>query len=191
MKIGLLGGSFNPIHNGHIEIALAALKQDLVQQVWFIPSYIHPLKNHNGSADFHSRLTFIKKAIANLPDCFACDFEKRFENISFTEKLMKFLFQRFTEHEFHFMIGYDIIPDLNRWYNYNWLKDNVNFLVITRQIEKDISAINDLKSCQFLKITPINISSTQIRNLISQRKSIKGLVPEAIESDIIEIYQKK
>ncbi len=190
MKIGLLGGSFNPIHNGHIEIALAAIKQDFVQQVWFIPSYIHPLKNHNGSVDFVSRLELIKKAISNLPDCLACDFEKRYENISFTEKLMKFLYQRFPEHNFHFMIGWDIIPELNRWYNYSWLKDNVNFLVITRLIEQDISATNDLKSCQFLKIAPINISSTRIRNLISQRKSIKGLVPEIIEQDIIEIYQK-
>ena len=61
MKVGLLGGSFNPIHNGHIKIAQSAIESSIVQQVWFIPSYIHPLKDHKGNADFDQRMMLIKK----------------------------------------------------------------------------------------------------------------------------------
>jgi nicotinate-nucleotide adenylyltransferase len=189
MKIGLLGGSFNPVHNGHLKIAQAALKQNFVQQVWFIPSYIHPLKDHLGSADFSKRFDLIKKAIIPLPECQAYDFEKRSKNPSYTQKLMQYLYQEYPQYEFHFMIGYDIIPELHKWYNYDWLKDNLNFLIITRTINDTISAIKELKHYQFLNIPPIDISSTQIRNLIRQGKSIHGLVPENIEPDIIEIYR--
>ncbi|MCF7911553.1 MAG: nicotinate (nicotinamide) nucleotide adenylyltransferase [Candidatus Cloacimonetes bacterium] len=189
MKIGLLGGSFDPIHNGHIEIAQAALQQNFVQQVWFIPSYIHPLKDSNVHADFEQRLSLIKKALATLPHCEAHDFEKRSQNPSFTQKLMLYLYQNFPQHEFYFMTGYDIIPDLPKWYNYPWLKENVNFLIITRSSSQNIDNADELKHHQFLHIPPVDISSTQIRNLAAQGKSIHGLVPHIIEPDIIEIYK--
>ena len=189
MKIGLLGGSFNPVHNGHLKIAQAALKQNVVQQVWFIPSYIHPLKNHLTNANFQLRLDLIKKTIALLPDCQAYNFEKRSQNPSYTQKLMQYLFQEYPQHQFHFMIGYDIIPELHKWYNYDWLKNNLNFLIITRTINDTISALKNLKHYQFLNITPIDISSTQIRKLIKEEKPIHGLVPESIELDVIKIYK--
>lgn len=189
MKIGLLGGSFNPVHNGHLKIAQAALNQNVVQQVWFIPSYIHPLKNNQDSADFHKRLELINKALALMPDCQAYDFEKRSQNTSYTQKLMQFLSQKYPQHEFHFMIGYDIIPELHKWYNYDWLKENLHFLIITRTIDNSISALKNLKYYQFINIPPIDISSTQIRNLIRQGKSIQGLVPECIKADVIKIYK--
>jgi len=188
MKIGLLGGSFNPIHNGHIKIAQAVIESQIVQQVWFIPSFIHPLKDHKGNADYDQRLGLIKNAIINLPDLKVQDFEKRSSDPSYTQKLMQFLYKNYPQHEFMFIIGYDIIPELNRWYKYSWLKDNLHFLIVTRTIDQDISLASDLKHHQFLNISPIDISSTQIRNLVAQGKSIHGLVPENIELEVYKIY---
>jgi len=189
MKIGLLGGSFNPIHNGHIKIAQAVIESQIVQHIWFIPSFIHPLKNHKGNADFDQRLDLIRKAIIDLPDLIVKDFEKRSSEPSYTQKLMQFLYKSYPQHEFIFIIGYDIIPELNRWYKYFWLKDNIEFLIVTRTIDQDISLASALKHHQFLNISPIDISSTQIRNLVAQGKSIHGLVPAVIEKYIIQIYR--
>jgi len=188
MKIGLLGGSFNPIHNGHIKIAQAVIESQIVQQIWFIPSFIHPLKDHKGNANFDQRLDLIRKTIINLPNLKVQDFEKRSSDPSYTQKLMQFLYKSYPQHEFIFIIGYDIIPELNRWYKYSWLKENLNFLIVTRTIDQDISLASDLKHHQFLNIPPIDISSTQIRDLLAQGKSIHGLVPAAIEKDIFQIY---
>ncbi|MDP8220880.1 MAG: nicotinate (nicotinamide) nucleotide adenylyltransferase [Candidatus Stygibacter frigidus] len=190
MIIGLLGGSFNPIHNGHIKIAQAVIESRSVHQIWFIPSYIHPLKDHKGNADFNQRLGLIKKAIIDFPDLKVQDFEKRSSDPSYTQKLMQFLHKSYPQHEFIFIIGYDIIPELNRWYKYDWLNDNIEFLIVTRTIDQDISLARDLKHRQFLNIPPIDISSTQIRELITQGKSIHGLVPENVESEIHKIYSR-
>ena len=188
MKIGLLGGSFNPIHNGHIKIAQAVIESRSVHQIWFIPSYIHPLKDHKGNADFDQRLDLIRKAIIDLPYLKVKDYEKRSSDPSYTQRLMQFLYKSYPQHEFIFIIGYDIIPELNRWYKYSWLKDNIEFLIVTRTIDQDISLASDLKHHQFLNIPPIDISSTQIRNLLAHGKSIHELVPENIEPEVYKIY---
>jgi len=187
MKTGLLGGSFNPFHNAHLALAQSAVKQQFVEQVWFIPTFIHPLKSNDELLNFQTRLALINKVIKNIPYLKAFDFEKKMDNISYTANLMKFLYQQYPQHEFLFIIGYDILAEIKKWSDYSWLKKNVDYLIINRNSKEKLT-INQIDSYQFLKIDPIEISSTEIRNLIKNHKSIHNLVPKVIENDIVNLY---
>jgi nicotinate-nucleotide adenylyltransferase len=101
---------------------------------------------------------------------------------------MKLLYKKFPRHQFRFMIGYDIVPELKSWYNYFWLKKNVHFLIITRTTDRNISDEIDIDHYQLLHILPIDISSTQIRDRVKNQQPLDQLVPQQIIDDIIKLY---
>ncbi|MCF7918414.1 MAG: nicotinate (nicotinamide) nucleotide adenylyltransferase [Candidatus Cloacimonetes bacterium] len=188
MRIGILGGSFNPVHNGHLEIARNVLDSGIVENIWLLPSSFHPLKNHSICLSFEQRLHLLKDAVAGLPQCFVFDYDNQGDAPSFTAVLLQKLENRFPEIEFYFIIGYDIIPELNRWYNYPWLRDNARFIIINRPGNYDLSAADFLKNKQFVEMAPQDISSSEIRELVTTGKSINGLVPPQVEQEIISLY---
>ena len=84
MKIGLLGGSFNPIHNGHIKIAKTVLEKTEIEQIWFIPTGNHPLKSNNKFKPIEKRILLIEKAIEKYSDFFICKFDSNDDNPNYT-----------------------------------------------------------------------------------------------------------
>jgi nicotinate-nucleotide adenylyltransferase len=188
MRIGILGGSFNPIHNGHLEIAKRILLSKAVENIWFLPSADHPFKKSTICLAFELRLQLVKKAITDMPCCFAFDYDRQGDEPSFTALLLKKLALRFPDDEFHFIIGHDILPELERWFNYLWLRDNAHFIIINRPGDYDLNTASVLKNKQFIEMQPQHVSSTQIRKQLAEGKNISGLVPAQIEPDIIKLY---
>jgi nicotinate-nucleotide adenylyltransferase len=190
MKIGIFGGSFNPIHNGHIQIAIALKEKLNLDKIWIIPTGMHPLKHHDDLLDASLRVKLIQKAIEHLPD-----FELSFADLnntkpSYTDELMKKLQHDNPGDQFFFIMGADNIPQLPQWHNWDWLINNVQLVAVNRPDThfEEIVKLEYASKIIFITIPPIPISSTQIRQYVKEGKSITKLVPLVIEKDVVEFY---
>ena len=190
MKIGLLGGSFNPVHNGHLAIAENALKQLELDKILFLPVGMHPLKTDRNIPPFKIRYKLLEIALKSSPDFDVSNLDEKSENLNYTDELIKKLKIKFPDNEFFFIAGDDIVLELPRWHNYRWLLDNVKIVVFNRSDtdKSDWENLDYLNKLFFLEMKPVNISSTEIRGKIRNCESITGFVPEKVEEKIIKLY---
>ncbi|NQV19240.1 MAG: nicotinate (nicotinamide) nucleotide adenylyltransferase [Armatimonadetes bacterium] len=190
MKIGLLGGSFNPIHNGHIAIAENALEQLELDKILFLPVGMHPLKTDRNIPPFEIRYKLLETVLKSFPDFEVSTLDEHTENLNYTEELIKKLKIKFPDNEFFFIAGDDIVSELPRWHNYKWLLDNVKIVVFNR-FDTDRSEwknLDYLNKLFFLEMKPVNISSNVIREKIRKGENVSGLVPEIIIPELKKLY---
>ncbi|MCK4311724.1 MAG: nicotinate (nicotinamide) nucleotide adenylyltransferase [Candidatus Cloacimonetes bacterium] len=190
MKIGLLGGSFNPIHNGHIALANAAYNTLKLDKILFLPSGNHPLKRNDEILPFKTRFKLIETVLENYPQFKVSDLDRQYENLSYTDKLIKRLKKQFPDDEFFFIVGTDIIKELPLWHNWHWLLDNVNIVVANRPDinKKTLKNLDYSNKLSFIEMKPVYVSSSMIRDKIKRGESVSGLVPEIIEEEVIKVY---
>jgi nicotinate-nucleotide adenylyltransferase len=170
MEVILFGGSFDPIHKGHLEIIKKATK--IADKVIVIPNYLNPLKN-SFSAPAELRLKWLKKSINN-PKVEISDFEIKQNKSCYTIDTIKHFKQNYDK--ISFLIGADNLLTLNRWKNIEELKKLVNFIVVTRD---NIP----IKGYQTINID-IPISSTDIRKNLETK-----YLPENLKGEIIKYYK--
>lgn len=194
-KIGILGGSFDPVHNGHIGLARDAKEQLGLDEVLMIPAKLQPFKLDRKMVSGHQRLEMIELAVADMPGITACDYELRQEEISYTYKTLKAITEmEGPETEVYFLTGTDSILQIHRWKNADELLRNYNFVVGSRPGYKDdelSECIERLKRDYNTNITKVdnhqlNISSTEIRERLESGQGLSGLVPEVVERYIIK-----
>lgn len=180
MKVALFGGSFNPIHNGHLKIANELINKKIVEEVWFIPCGNHPFDKEliNGQ----DRIKMIKIAIGNNLKLKVIDIEIISNNISYTSETIKLLKDKFKEVEFYFIIGADNLINLQKWRNFGYLKNNVEFILVKRP-EYELTSTLGIRIIYTLEMGN-TISSTKIRNLLSNCSPIKNLVSQNVENYI-------
>ena len=191
MKIGLLGGSFNPIHLGHLQIAESVLGKTDLQEIWFVPSGNHPLKNRSDFLDVQQRMSLIQKAIEDFPDYKLCTLDAENDKPSYTSELIKKIKKLYPQNQFCFIAGYDIVAELPLWNEYKWLLENIEFIIINRpNIDKSAwENLSYLYKLKFIEMPPNSVSSSLIRERIKQKKSIQGLVPEKIIKEVETFYK--
>lgn len=191
LKLGILGGTFNPIHNAHLIIAEQMRDELKLDKIFFIPTYIPPHKNI--SSDYKitdkDRLEMVKLAIKNNPNFELCTYELERKGISYTYHTLKYLYDNFEiDDKIYVIIGADLIPELYLWYKYNEIIEICRFVVFNRNKININSYISE--QYPFLQIIKSNIgmdiSSTEIRNRVQEKKSIKYLVPNCVENYIKE-----
>ena len=192
MRIGLLGGSFNPVHNGHIELAQTALDSFKLDKILFLPSGNHPLKTYRGIPPIEIRYDLTKKAIASNPHFEISRLDMETYKPSYTKLLIMRLNKAFLNDEFYFIAGSDIISELKKWHDYKWVLDNIEFIIahrpdINRSTWNELEYINKL---HFMEMEPIDISSTMIRKMITKGKDISTLVPANIKKELILLYSR-
>ena len=185
MKIALFGGTFDPVHLGHLYVAETVIKQLDIDQVWFVPAGNPPHKEQC-MFTFEQRVHLLKKAISNHPSFYVYENDLRENDKSYTIYLINDLKRLYPDYEFSFIIGADNVVCLTTWFEYKSLLELIDFIVIDREITdkhkwEDLDYYNKLK---FINIPLINISSSQIRTNLMQNKSINKLIPENIISDI-------
>lgn len=191
MKIGLLGGSFNPIHNGHLILAQTVKKALHLQQIWLLPTANHPFKEKNFVVPFSKRIELIKQAIICYPDIVVKEYDSAGNGFNYTSDLLKKLYQRFPEHDFYFIIGEDNVEELPQWHEFEWLLKNANFVVVNRPTSNKENKPDYAANFLYVSMEPIPISSTEIREKISQGKSIEKDVPSAIKEEVYRLYSFK
>lgn len=192
MRAGLLGGSFNPIHKGHIKIAKKVLQKLELDKVFFIPAAKHALKDNTGIISYDERCFLIKKAIAEYP-YFEISYLDKTDNYSYTDELIKKLKKKYPQTKFYFIIGADNVEELPAWHNYKWLLKNIRLVVVTRPgiNKKRWKNLNYLNRLKFIDIKPIDISSSMIRKRIMKNKDITQLVPAIIKHDVLRLYKNQ
>ena len=190
MKIGLLGGSFDPPHNGHLALARTAQRALELDKILFLPTGNHPLKNNNNVQSAEKRFLLIEKAIADFPKFEVSRLDMNSDRPSYSSELIKRIRGIFPDVELHFITGDDIISELPHWHNWSWLLENVQFVVAQRP-DTDRSKFLQLDYLEhfiFIKMPPHDISSTEIRKRIKQKKDVSDLIPVSIKSEIIKLY---
>lgn len=182
MKIGLYFGSFNPIHIGHLIIANYVLNNTDVHQVWFIVSPQNPLKKANSLLNEYQRLHLVQLAIEGEIHLKASSIEFQLPKPSYTIDTLMYLHEKYPNYQFTIIMGSDSLQNIKKWKNYQILLNNYTFYVYTRPEFKTNLPIQP--NIHFLTAPLLQISSTQIRQLIKEKKSIKYLTTDAVKKEI-------
>ena len=190
MKVGIYGGSFNPIHNGHIKLAEIFLQEACLDEVWFMVSPQNPFKINDKLLDDTLRLQLVRKALNGKKGMVACDYEFRLPKPSYSWDTLQRLSADFPTYEFVLLIGGDNWQAFDKWYHAEDILANYRVAVYPRKSDETVEKCNTLPSdnVTLLNIPLINISSTDIRLRIKNGHTIKGLVPECIEKDVEKYY---
>ncbi len=179
-KIGLLGGTFDPIHIGHLIIAEKVREEFNLEKVIFIPSGIPPHKKNAFTSSFH-RYNMVKIAVSDNSFFDVSDIEIKKKSPSYTYITVKKMKKMYNNYNIFFIIGQDSLLDLPNWYNANKLIKEVDFIVAKRTIDFKYEKNENFPVNFKLSNSPIiGISSTYIRTCIKERKSIKYLLPEKV-----------
>ena len=196
MAIGLFGGTFDPIHVGHLRIAEEVREHFNLESVYFVPASVQPLKVQMRGADGMDRMKMVKTAIRGNGFFKASSLEIGRGGVSYTIDTIR-AFHR--DHgDIYFLVGMDAFRDVGLWKNYEELFRYTNFVVMARPgygrnvfpsaMKGNVQAINhdtwehtSGKRIYLHDITQLDISSTRIRELVRAGKSIKYLVPGSVE----------
>jgi nicotinate-nucleotide adenylyltransferase len=183
MNIGLYFGSFNPVHHGHLIIANHVVQSTSLDQVWFVVSPQNPLKPATSLLNEYHRLFLIKAAIEGENKLRASDIEFKLPRPSYTAHTLIYLHEKFPQHQFSIIMGSDSYQNLPRWKNYEYLLQNIEFFIYVRAGFEEIPVYNHART-QVLKAPLLQISSTHIRQLLKEGKSIRYLVPDTVKEEI-------
>ncbi len=189
MNIGIYGGSFNPIHNGHVALAETFLTQTGLDEVWLMVSPQNPFKVDERLLDDHLRLEMVRKTIAGKPRIVASDYEFNLPKPSYTWDTLRQLSVDYPKHRFTLLIGGDNWQSFSRWYHSNDILSHYPIVVFPRKgfaIDKQELPSN----VHLLRSELINISSTEIRQRVCNGMTIEGFVSPAIASDVEKYYQR-
>ncbi len=192
MAIALYGGSFDPIHIGHLITATNAVENYNLDKVIFIPSHITPLKDRNLEASDLDRYEMIQRSIKNNSKFIVSDYEINNDGVSYSYNTVKYFNDNYRDEKIYFIIGTDRAKDLKKWYNIEELSKLVTFIFVARDGEKleDIVEKDDFyKGIDYeIMISPIiEISSSLIRDRIKRNKKIDYMVTDECKSYIEEL----
>ncbi|MDP3732726.1 MAG: nicotinate-nucleotide adenylyltransferase [Candidatus Omnitrophota bacterium] len=183
MKIGILGGTFNPIHIGHLILAEEAREKLKLAQVIFVPAYLPPHKDNSDIAYANARLAMVKIAIKGNRYFSASDTEIKRDGRSYTIDTLKELKKIYPQDELYFIIGSDLLKYLDDWKDLQEIIKMVRFIVATRPgypLEKIPSHISTIP------IRAVDISGFEIRKAIKDNLSFRYLVPEQVYRYIVK-----
>lgn len=184
MRIGLLGGTFNPIHYGHLILAEECRKNFHLQKIVFIPSAVPPHKGRRITCPKH-RYNMVKLAVQNNKRFAIADIELERKGPSFSWETIQYFTRRHPKDPIYFILGIDSLLKIDAWKGKRKVLDLCNFIAATRpgyRIKDIPSSIR--KKIKLIKIPGVDISSSQIRKRVKAGKSIKYLLPPKIEEYI-------
>ena len=185
MKIGIMGGSFDPIHSGHLDMAEKCLNEFNLDKIMFLPSARPPHKQN--VTDSEIRIKMISEAILPYPDFFLNLMEIEREGTTYTFDTAMVLSE--TNDDYYFIIGGDSLNNLHKWYKAEELFKIMKFIVVDRcNVDEDASSAEKMGAeLYFSKHTGLNISSTEVRSRVKNGKDIKNFVPKKV-AEIIGEY---
>lgn len=193
MKIGLFGGTFNPIHYGHLRGAEEVREIFSLDKIIFIPSGIPPLKGSEVIEGIH-RYNMVKLAVENNPYFEVSDYEIKLKEPSYTVNTLDHFKKLYRDHTLFFIIGVDALLDIPRWHKPRELLKKVDFIVMERpnfdikkidftvedESEGVFRILNSERRLFYVKVSPNHLSSTYLRDLVRRRKSLRYLTPDRV-----------
>ncbi|NCA86043.1 MAG: nicotinate-nucleotide adenylyltransferase [Clostridia bacterium] len=187
MKIGLLFGSFNPVHIGHMIVAGYMHQFTDLDKVWFVVSPENPLKDKRQLLADHHRLMLLKTAIDDNPTLGVTDIEFKMPRPSFTIDTLTWLSERYPEYEFVLIAGTDILGSLTRWKNYRVLLEFYKIYIYNRPgFAKGEFASHP--AIRYFDAPLLDISSSFIRQAIAAGKDVRYMLPPHVWDYICEMH---
>lgn len=192
-RIGIMGGTFDPIHYGHLVAAETVGYTYQLDQVIFVPIGTPPHKNQRQVSDAEHRYNMCLLATNSNPLFSVSDLEISREGVTYTVDTLKELKKRYQRTEFYFITGADAIEQIESWKEPGKLLRLCSFIGVTRpsfnkkQLESQISFLQEkyeAKKIHMVEVPALAISSSQIRESTKGKKSIKYLLPESVEQYI-------
>ena len=208
-RLGLFGGTFNPIHYGHLRSAVEVAEALDLGQVWFIPAALPPHKSQIDMTSFEVRLTMTRLAVGRQARLAVSDVEGRRPGKSYTIETLHLLREEFgPQGELFFILGMDAMLEIATWKNYRELFTLSHFVVMERpgynrdrlgkllqeQVHPDFKPLSAGEGFEhpsgyrvlIQATTLMDISGTRIRRLVRQRRSIRYLLPEGVRRFILK-----
>jgi nicotinate-nucleotide adenylyltransferase len=181
IKTGIFGGSFNPIHVGHIALAQEILRQTELDEIWLMVSPQNPLKQDaTDLLDDDLRYALAQKALEGIEGVEACDYEFRLPKPSYTWTTLQHLKQDFPEREFVLVVGGDNWERFTRWYHWKDILRNHRVVVYPRDGQRGT-----------IEAQLLPVSSTEIRERVRRGEPVAGLVPDCIIEDVKQLYTNR
>lgn len=197
MRIGIMGGTFNPIHNGHLQMASQAYREFHLDKVLVMPSGDPPHKRNQTVLDAVDRCAMVKLAISNIEGLEFSDIEVQRQGYSYTAETLQQIHDDFAE--IFFIIGADSLFQFEKWYLPQTIMNLCTLVVANRNQHENtelLAQVHSLEkkynsSIKVLHIADIPISSSEIRANVQHRLSITNMVPQAVEDYIMqhELYK--
>ncbi len=182
-RVAIFGGSFDPIHHGHLLIAEWIRDELQFQKVIFVPTHIHPLKHNPGVTAAHHRLAMVKLAIQSNEFFEVSDIEIRKETVSYTIDTIR-EFQKVyppKDYQLYFLIGQDNLNQLHLWKDPIKLVQLAQFIAFGRPgFEPSPEAQPFLPFIQFIEIPLLEISATRVRERLRTGKTVRYMVPDPV-----------
>lgn len=186
VRVALYGGAFDPVHSAHLRVAHYALEQAQLDRVIFIPAAQSPLKLHAPRTDDAARLQMLRLALAGQMRFELDPYEIEKGGLSYTVDTVRHFRERMGNAELYWIVGGDQFEQLDRWHRIDELAALVTFLVLARPGSTlQSQSIAGLRY-QMLEAPLMSESSSEIRMRCKQGRSLKGLVPSAVEAFISE-----
>ncbi len=186
-KIGVFGGTFNPIHNGHLNLISSFQKEFEFDEILLIPTNVPPHKQANNIVEKEHRIEMCRLAIEDISNASVNEIEFERAEKSYTYVTLSQLKQEYNDAKFYLIMGSDMFLSLKTWYKYDELKKIAVFCTACREKNefKEVSKFSEeLKSegaqCYVLNIDAVEISSTQVREKIMFDEDCSSLVPEKV-----------
>lgn len=193
-KIGIMGGTFNPIHTGHLLLAQAAMEEAGLDRICFLPSGISYLKKEDDVLSAGHRLRMTELAISDNPHFTVSDMEVKRSGNTYTCDTLRQLHEEQPENSFYFILGADCLFSMENWYHPEEIFSSCTILAAMRENLQlsDLEEKADWLRKRFkaeislLHLPRIDISSTDIRERVKNGKSIRYMVPEAVREYILQ-----
>lgn len=190
-RVGIFGGSFNPIHLGHIALAQAAIDQQLVDEVWLLVSPLNPLKVNKTLLPEEERLRLAEKALEGTKGIKASSFEFQLERPSYTWKTLEALEAAYPEHTFSLIIGGDNWAIFDRWVKADLIRARYNIYVYPREGSEILPDSQGRMPTAIIDAPLYPFSSTDIRNAIAEGapdEVLATMLPKATIDDCRRLY---
>ena len=184
IRTALLGGTFNPLHNGHLTIARSVLEQGLADEVWILITPCNPWKKDQQLLDDRLRFDMVNEAVKGMKGIQASDYEFNLPKPSYTANTLRRISADYPDREFILTIGADNWVKFHNWREADYIQNNYRIIVYPRQgypIDR-LSGKTTLLDCSLM-----NVSSTQIRQMVKDGMSIDEKVPATVARTIKDL----
>lgn len=182
-KIGVFGGTFDPIHFGHIHLAIELKEAEGLDEVWFCPAWQNPLKPSKKNLSIDHRIAMVRLAIQDIPKFKVFDFESKREGPSYTVETLRELKAIYPENQLFLLMGEDTFHHFDKWKSPKEIEQLAKLLV-GRRGGSEVAKLENSQA--FSPISMIEISSTKIRDRIKNGQYCGHLIPKEVLDYISE-----